>query len=330
MIEPHSGPSPSPVPRADPQWPEGEALRAALASGDSALERIGPILGHLLSTRDQSLFSDELVARIRGMLTHLAWQVLRIQAEATGVKGREEFAAEHGEDLAERLFASASLVTHCHALALEWQLSSRLEADHGLDPVLSPVLQSLIGHEDASLASAAMAALAAQARFAQTQRRMEVPLGELPGDLFHEILLTWRDFNGEDASDALVRAEGRLRADFDEASGRLSLLDRVATLLDKEPAAALVFDQAGVALFLSALALRTGQPRDIVTVSTNERQQARLALSLRAAGLKPQDVEAQLLRLHPDRTPPGGLADIGTREALNLLARSAGWAGSRA
>ena len=307
-----------------------ESLRDALARGNATISRIGPILTHLLATPDQSLISDEIVARIRGMCHSLAWQVLRAQAEAAGQAGRETFADRHGEALAEYFFSSPALLSHCHALALEWQLTERLESLHGLDPVLSPLIEHHIASEDAGLASAAMASLTAQARFAQTQRRMEVPLGELPGDLFHEILLTWRAFNDENASDALVRAEGRLRTDFDEASGRLSLLDRVATSLDKEPAAALVFDQAGVALFLSALALRTGQPRDIVTVSTNERQQARLALSLRAAGLKPQDVEAQLLRLHPDRTPPGGLADIGTREALNLLARSAGWAGSRA
>ena len=63
MIEPKSGPIPTASPRADPHWPEGEGLRRALAQGDKALGRIGPILGHLLSTRDQSLFSDELVAR---------------------------------------------------------------------------------------------------------------------------------------------------------------------------------------------------------------------------------------------------------------------------
>lgn len=328
MIEPKSGPIPTASPRADPHWPEGEGLRRALAQGDKALGRIGPILGHLLSTRDQSLFSDELVARIRSMLTHLAWQVLRVQAEATGVKGREEFAAEHGEALSETLFASLPLVAHCHALALEWQLSARMEGEFGLDPVISPLLQSLIGHDDAGIASGAMASLAAQARFAQTQRRMGLPLSELPGDLFHALLLAWRAYTGDDLSDALVRAEGRLRAEYDEAAGRLSLLERVATLVGKDATNALIFDQAGIGLFLSALALRTGQPRDIVAVSTHESQVARLALGLRAAGLKPQDVEAQILRLHPDRDPPSGLADIGTREALNLLARSAGWPGN--
>ena len=119
-----------------------------------------------------------------------------------------------------------------------------------------------------------------------------------------------------------------MRADYDEGAGRLSLLERVVTLVGKDATNALVFDQAGVALFLSALALRTGQPRDLVAVSLHESQVARFALGLRAAGLKPQDIEAQILRLHPDRDPPSGLADIGTREALNLTARSAGWSGN--
>lgn len=329
-------------PRVEPEWPEGEALRSALARGDTAMGRIGPILGHLLATREHSLFSDEIVARVRGMLTHLAWQILRVQAEATGVKAREEFAADHGEAFSEHLFGVPALVAHCHALALEWQLTMRLEETAALDPVLSPLLQSLVGHDDPTLASAGMAVLAAQARFAQTQRRMELPVSELPGDLVHELLLCWRAFNGgldgspervsmkssyalEESSDALVRAEGRIRSGFDEAAGRLSLLDRVVTALGRSASEALVIDQAGVAVLLSALALRSGQARDIVAVSTNERQQARLALGLRAAGLKPQDIEAQMLRVHPDRAPPEGLADIGTREALQILSRSAAW-----
>lgn len=313
MIEPQK--------MAETEWPEGEALRLALARGDRALGRIGPILGHLLSARDQSLFSDAIVARVRGMLIHLAWQVLRVQAEATGQKGREQFAAEHGEVLAEHFFASPLLVAHCHALALEWRLASGLEEEAALDPVLSPLMQTLIGHEDTQIASAAMAALAAQARFAQAQRRMELPIAELPGELLHEALLAWRAFNRNERSDALTRAEGKLRAEFDEGAGRLSLLDRVVTSLGTGANAALAIDQGGVALFLSALALRSGQSRDIAALATNEQQAARLALSLRAAGLKPQDVEAQLLRIHPNELPPQGLEQIGTREAAQLLAQ---------
>ncbi|OBX20314.1 hypothetical protein A9995_00865 [Erythrobacter sp. QSSC1-22B] len=312
-----------PRPIAEPEWPEGDALRLALARGDRALGRIGPILGHLLSARDQSLFSDAIVARVRGMLIHLARQVLRVQAEATGHKGREQFADEQGEALAEQYFSSPLLVAHCHALALEWRLASGLEEGGALDPVLSPLMQSLIGREDTQIASAAMAALAAQARFAQSQRRMELPMGELPGDLLHEALLAWRAFNNDERSDALARAESKLRSDFDEGAGRLSLLDRMVTSLGSGASAALTIDHGGVALFLSALALRSGQSRDIVALSTNEQQAARLALSLRAAGLKPQDVEAQLLRIHPHELPPQGLEQIGTREAAQLLAQGA-------
>lgn len=306
---------------AETEWPEGDALRIALARGDRALGRIAPILGHLLSERDQSLFSDAIVARVRGMLLNLAWQVLRVQAETTGQKGREEFAAEQGEALAEHFFVSPLLVAHCHALAMEWRLAAALEEEGTLDPVLSPLMQTLIGHEDTQIASAAMASLAAQARFAQAQRRMELPIAELPGDLLHEALLAWRAFNRNERSDALTRAEGKLRADFDEGAGRLSLLDRVVTALGSGANAALAVDQAGVALFLSALALRSGQSRDVVTLATNEQQSVRLALCLRAAGLKPQDVEAQLLRIHPNDLPLQGLEQIGTREAAQLLAQ---------
>ena len=309
------------------EWPEGEALQAGLARGDAAASRIGPILGHLLSTRDQSLFSDAIVVRVRGMLFDLAGQVLRVQAEATGQKGREEFANRHSERLAELFFGNPELVAHCHAAALEWQLTERLSDEFGIDPVLSPLVQSLIGHEDALIASAAMGLLAAQARFVQAQKRMAMPLAELRGDLLHETLLCWRAFNADEASDALTRAEGRLRENFDEGAGRLALLDRVVTALGQEANSGLAIEQGGVALFLSILALRSGQPRDIAAVSTNRQQIARLALGLRACGLRPDEVVAQLLRIHPGSSPPSGLDHIGTREAAQILAQSP--AGSR-
>ena len=48
-------------------------LLEELARGRQALSGIEPILGHLLSTPDHSLFSDEILARLRGMLNDLAW-----------------------------------------------------------------------------------------------------------------------------------------------------------------------------------------------------------------------------------------------------------------
>ncbi|MGI8944247.1 MAG: hypothetical protein ACR2FJ_08480 [Qipengyuania sp.] len=315
MIEPQT--------RCEPEWPEDEVLRDALFRGDRMLESAGSILAHLLSARDHSLFSDEILARIRGMVNHIASQILRIQAEATGHRAREHFAAEHCLSLSERLLGNRPLVSHCHALALEWQVSTRLEAQLSLDPVLSPMMQRLVGHEDPMIASAAMAALAAQARFARTQRRMELPLGELPGDRFHDALLEWRSFNGEERSDALVRAETKLRDQYDEAGGRLSLIARVVSSLGSEAQSLLAIESAGASLFLTALAARSGQPRELAAFSTHEQQMARLALGLRAAGLKPEEIETQVLRIHPDVFPPREIEQIGTREAARMLEASA-------
>jgi hypothetical protein len=299
-----------------------ESLREALARGNTTLARIGPILSHLLATPDHSLFSDELVARIRGMCHHLAWQVLRAQAEAGGQSGREAFADRHGEALAEHFFGSPALLAHCHALALEWQLTERLESQYGLDPVLSPLVQELIAAEDSGLASTAMAALTAQARFAQTQRRMELPLSELPGDLFHDLLMGWRAFSGQLRSDAMIRAETKLRNVFDEGAGRISLLSRVVVGMGGSALQALDIDRAGAALFLSALAARSGQTRVAAVLSTNHQQTARLALGLRSTGLESAEVERQVLRLDPQAVPPREISALPPEDARRLLAES--------
>ncbi|MBX7515311.1 hypothetical protein K3179_12230 [Qipengyuania sp. GH38] len=301
---------------------EGD-LRAALSRGDQTLSRIEPILGHLLSTPDHSLFSDEILARLRGMLNDLAWQILRVQAQATGQSGREAFAERHGEALAMHLQANPAMLSHCHALAVEWQLTERLEAQYGIDPVLSPALQGLIASEDAGTASTAMSALAAQARFVQAQRRMELPLSELPGDLFHRVLLTWRDYNGGRASDALTRAEAKLRSDFDEGSGRLALMARLAAGIGRDNEDALLPEKAGVGLFLTVLAAKSGQDRTLIVLATNARQVTRLALSLRSAGLSASQVDEVLLQLHPQAAPVPGLAELTAGEARSMLSDAA-------
>ncbi|MBX7481200.1 hypothetical protein [Qipengyuania qiaonensis] len=300
-----------------------ETLRDALARGNVALARIGPILSHLLAAPDHSLFSDEIVARIRGMCQHLAWQVLRAQAEAAGQAGREAFAERHGEALAEHLLSGPALLAHCHALALEWQLTEKLEIQYGIDPVLSPLIQELIAAEDDGLASAAMASLTAQARFSQTQRRMELPLGELPGDLFHDLLMDWRAFGGHLRSDAMIRAEAKLRNAYDEGAGRIALLSRVVGGMGNDVQRALDIDQAGAPLFLTAMAARTGQSRVAAVLSTNQEQTARLALGLRAAGLDSSEVERQVLRLDPKALPPREIAGMPPEDARRLLAEAA-------
>lgn len=309
-------------PKAGNEAGGGSALREGLSRGNAALAKIAPILSHLLTTPDHSLFSDEIVARIRGMCHDLAWQVLRAQAEAAGQAGRETFADRHGEALAEHFYSSPTLLAHCHALAIEWQLAARLEERDGLDPVLSPLIQSLVASEDSSMASAAMAALAAQARFSQSQRRMELPLAELPGDLFHELLLGWRQYNGEVRSDAMIRAEAKLRNAFDEGAGRLALLSRLVAGMGSQASEALDINRAGVALFFSALAVRSGQPREFAVLSSNDKQVTRLGLGLRAAGLEPTAIETQILRLHPQAAPLRGMGEVTPDEASRMLAES--------
>lgn len=298
------------------------ALRDELAQGNAMLARVTPILSHLLATPDHSLFSDELVARVRGMCHDLAWQILRAQAEATGEKGRDAFADRHGEALAEHFFSSPAILSHCHALALEWQLSARMEQQYGIDPVLTPLLQDLIASPDDSQASAAMAALAAQARFAQAQRRMELPLAELPGDLFHDLLLGWRTFNGQRRSDAMIRAEAKLRNGYDESTNRLALLARLISGMAEEAIAALDLERSGVALFVTALSARSGQSRGMAMLSTNEKQVLRLGLGLRAAGLDAEQLETQIFRLHPQAQPRRSIGELHVAEAAQLLAEA--------
>ena len=81
-------------------------------------------------------------------------------------------------------------------------------------------------------------------------------------------------------------------------------------------------------MFLSALALASGQDRDTAVLATNEGQLARLALALRAAGLKPTAVEEQFVSLHPEVSLPDGFDSLGADRAAALLARSGSFPGS--
>jgi len=308
--------------------PDDAALRDALAQDDLVLGRMGPILGHLLANQGQSLFSDEIIARIRGMGSHMARQMLLTQAAAIQGGDQLEFADKHCENLAGRLMECGPLMAHCHALALEWQLAMRLDASHAADPVLPPLLQALVGSDDEAAAQSAMAALTAQARFIEQQRRMELPLAELPGDLFHQALLIWLNYAGENVGEKAAEAEATLRNSFDESAGRRGLLARLVTDMGNGAIAALSISHAGAAIFLTTLALASNQDRDIAAISTNERQIARLALAMRASGMSLKDVEEQFLTIHPELALPEGFSDLGVDQAVALLANSGRVGGS--
>lgn len=297
-------------------------LREELAQGDATLSTAAPILRHLLANEDQALFSDEVLARVRGMLTDVVRQALHAQADAAKIGDRVAFVAEREEKLADRLARDAALLGHIHALTIEGRAALQLQARGNVDPVLCPLLQELAASRDEVVARSAMAVLAAQARFIQHHRRMALPLGELPGDLLHDALRAIR----EEASDqeAAVAAERRLRDTYDESRGRLGLMTRLVMRLSKNAPRALDVGHAGLSLFATALAMASGQRRDLTVLSFSRRQSARLALAMRAAGLKQPAVEAQFLYLLPDVALPEGFDRLAAGRAAALLAAADG------
>lgn len=295
-----------------------QTFRAELARGDAAMADARPVLRYLLAHEAQPLFSEAALAFVRGMMLDLASQLLQGGALAgEGVDRR--YADERQDELAAALVEDDALLAHAQALVVEADLAERLQAHDGIDAVLPPLLQELAADGDETTAALAMALLAAQARFMQYSRRMELPLGELPGDLFHAALLALRRLGGASAE----AAERRLRENYDEGASRIGLAARAVTEMRSNSGRALAVNHAGVALFVSALAMASGQGRDRVVLSFAEEHLARLGLSLRAAGLDQRTTEAQLLFLRPDRPLLEGLEQVPADRAAALLSSTA-------
>ncbi|MCX7676447.1 MAG: hypothetical protein N2Z59_03615 [Alteraurantiacibacter sp.] len=295
-------------------------LRARLAAGDLVLASIQPILQHLLASRDSDHFSDEVIARVRGMIGHVARQMLVARAQQAQYPDPGQFADRHEGELATLLAGDVAMLMHAHALAVEALVATRLQTRSNLDPVLSPLLQEMAASSDESTAAAAMHAIAAQARFMQTQRRMELPLGELPGELLHKALLAMRAHAGDDP--VAARAEEALRAGYDESSGRLGQLTRLVVSLGSRAQRALVLSHAGLAMFTTAYSMASGQDRNAAILTYGEGQLTRFALALRAAGLSQEAVEEQVNFLHPDLVLPPGFDRVTPQAAARLLTRA--------
>ncbi len=290
-------------------------LRGALQQGDAVLGTVAPVLRHLLASDDSGLFGDAILARVRGMIGDVARQLL-------GHNGPGDALAA----LTAAITANPAFLTHVHALVLEWHVTELLQARLALDPVLSPLLQALIASSDEATAAHAMKFLAAQARFGQAQRRMRLPLNELPGDLLHGALIAMRGISGTtpEADAQAAAAEAAIRADFDESRSRIGLMSRLVTGMGGGAVAALSLHHAGAAIFLTALSVASAQDRDLATLATSETQRTRLALALCAAGIKPAAIEEQLLALDPDAQLPAGIDRLNPDRAAALLALAGG------
>ncbi len=297
----------------------GAQLRRELARGDRALGSIPPVLGHLLAGSGHSLISDSIVAHLRGMLSDCAGQLLDAQGRASSLQPDPVESDEACERLAIGLAANSAVLSHCFAAAIEGALSEELERRGVSDQVLSPLMQELIASDDESVAELAMAAMTAQARWIQAHRRMGLPLAELPAEIFHEALKAWKAISRNADAAAMAQAEALLRAEYDESAGRLGLLTRLVAKLKSGAHAGLLVEHAGLALFASALASLSKQPRELVVLSCHPSQLTRLALGLRAAGAKPEEIAQQLLLIQPDFPFPEGFDQIGQAEAADLL-----------
>src|SRR5690606_35224292 len=153
-----------------PTVPVEQILREELARGDVVISTTVPILRHLVANDDRALFSDEIVARVRGVISDLSRQLLFSVAEANGQDNRWDIAAPIHLSLCERLIALPELLGHVHSLAQEFQVANLLARRSDVDPVLPPLLETAMTSNDAARAALAMHVLAAQSRFSQYLR----------------------------------------------------------------------------------------------------------------------------------------------------------------
>ncbi|MGV3512001.1 MAG: hypothetical protein ACO1OX_08370 [Novosphingobium sp.] len=303
-----------------------QLLHDDLAHADQVMVHMGPILRHLLQNDDSSIFSDEIVSRVRGMLADIARQLIQALVSTTRIDGLDTALGKTPDtgQLTDMLAGNQALLSHLHMLAVEWQLTEKLQARIGLDPVLTPLLQDLIASPDPDTAARGMNLLAAQARFGQSMRRMQIPLAELPGDLHHIALMTMQAFAAEDpaAFAAVGQVEATLRRQRSSAIARIDLLQHLTAQLGGDLSRALFLDSAGVPIFLSALALGAGISREMAIMCTTESQMARLVLGLSASGSGRNGLVSTFSTLHPDVALPDGLDAIAPDTAAALIASS--------
>jgi hypothetical protein len=299
----------------------GVSLQDEMARENRALRSLAPVIAHLLNSDGLGLVNDAIVARLRGMLGHIAKQLLHSLGDGSTPSASD--AALHST-LVAQLGSDESVTRHLYAVALEMHISQTLEGPGAVDPVLTPLMQELIASDRPDTAETAMAAMAAQSRFVQLGRRMELPLGELPFEVFTAVLSHAGAADlGVDKS-SITEALSKLRSEFDEGKGRLGLFARLVLSMQGGAIAALDIGHAGLALFASAVASQSRQSRDDMIFACHESQALRLALTLKACSLTQNETEAQLARLGGRATLPVEFDTISQTNALKALQEMTG------
>lgn len=252
------------------------------------------ILGQAVLAGASSLFTDEVVARVAAMLRHHATRLLQL--------ARGEGSQAAVEALMAELVAQPGVVGHVHALALEFVMGERLKARVALDPVAPPLIARLLAGEVAPTGHG-WRVLAAQARFVEASRRMEVPPAEIGVELLPE---------RNKAAGAATSPAFRLTAAPAGRDNRQALLREAVRGWDGDRRELLDLARAGIGLFAAALANAVGVERDHVLLAAAGGEERLVAGLLEAAGLALPAVQRQLLclRLHAALLPERSSAAV--------------------
>ena len=300
-------------------------LREELMRADRAVAGIVPLLGQMIESGGQNFISDALIARIAGMLRdiadHLAHEI-------------EEPAARSilTESLGDMLTQESDLVSYLYKVALEAELTKRLADQSVIEPVFSPLLEEQISSSNTAIAEAADAIIAAQSSFWQFVTRGGFAFDSLPADQ-REKAITLRDAVSAQANAAIRASSGNLQdSPGDRAkdpsepvapsASRVDLLIVLLEAMGDNARLALDVERAGFALFVTALAGFSGQSRASTILACHPHQAARLAVSLRAAGLATQDIQAQFSVLEPVELLPPNFDELSIDAARAILTSS--------
>jgi len=285
-------------------------LRDELARANRAANGVVPVLGHLLAGTGHSLVSDVVVARVRGMLTHIARQFVARLADARA----------DADTLAERFSGDPVMLFHVHAAVMEGVIAEALEQRASIDPVLSALWQELIASVEPRVSELAMQALASQSRFMQAQLRMQYPVSEMPPEMLERGLELWSSLSEMPEQTASFHTAIRsIKAEYDEANTRHGLLTRLGSSMNHGAIAALELNHAGLGLFVTVLSQLSGQSREQIVLSCDPEQSARLVLALRSVGMEWNMIERQFAFVEPSQRLPRGLEELSVEAARLLL-----------
>ena len=285
-------------------------LRDELARANRAAKGVVPVLGHLLAGSGHSLVSDVVVARVRGMLTHIARQFVARLADTRA----------NADTLAERFSGDPVMLSYVHAAVMEGVIAEALEQRASIDPVLSPLWQELIASVEPRVSELAMQALASQSRFMQAQLRMQYPVNEMPPEMLERGLELWASLNEAPGQTASFQTAIRsIKAEYDEANTRHALLGRLGSSMNHGAIAALELNHAGLGLFVTVLSQLSGLSREQTVLSCDPEQSARLVLALRSVGMEWDMIERQFAIVEPSQRLPRGLEELSVETARLLL-----------